>query len=448
MKTWIKNPLQVLLPEGAASCDLVIEDHRISVLLPAGTKPDTEVDQVFDATDCVITPGLINTHHHYYQTLTRAFPGALNKELFPWLKSLYPVWAGLNDDMIRLSTRLASVELMLSGCSTSVDHHYVFPEKSRHALDVQVEAVAGLGLRSLLTRGSMSLGEDQGGLPPQSTVQREETILEDSERVINRYHDAGENSFLQVALAPCSPFSVSESLMRESAALARRFGVRLHTHLAETHDETEYCLRVTGLRPLDYLEKVDWLASDVWLAHGIHFEADEIRRLGKAGTGISHCPSSNMVLASGICPTLELERAGCAVGLGVDGSASNDGSNMIQEVRQALLLQRLRYGAAGMTHLDAWRFASQGSAACIGRPELGEIRPGAVADLAFFRLDELRFSGAGDALAALLLCGANQVEHLMIGGSWAVREGQLPNFDLEEMKRDHRTHARRLTQLP
>jgi len=447
MKILIQSPLAVLLPDPEQECSgILIERGRIEKILGFSDDLPDDIDQIIDASDCVVTPGLINTHHHYYQTLTRALPVALNKELFPWLKSLYPVWAGLDADMITAATQMAAAELLLSGCTTSSDHHYIFPSSVTDALDVQVAALANTGIRSVLTRGSMSLGEDQGGLPPRNTVQDEDTILADSERVITTYHDAGDSAFLNIALAPCSPFSVSESLMKESAKLARRYGVRLHTHLAETHDETAFCLRVTGYRPLDYLEHVNWLANDVWLAHGIHFNDNEVTRLGAAGVGITHCPSSNMILGSGQCPTLELESAGCPVGLGVDGSASNDGSNMIQEVRQALLLQRLRYGASKMTHIDALRMATSGSAKCIGRPTLGEIRPGFEADLALFKLDEPRFSGAGDPLAALLLCGASQAEHVMVGGKWSVYDKQLTTMDIDELTVRHRACARMLTQ--
>ncbi len=444
MKTWFKNPLAILDEAAIAGAGLVIQDNRIIELVAKGQQPVTTVDRVFDASEHIILPGLINTHHHFYQTLTRAFPDALNKALFPWLKSLYPVWAGLDEDMIHVSTRLAATELLLSGCTTAGDHHYVFPEAAREALDIQVDAIQQIGVRGALTRGSMSLGEDQGGLPPRNTIQTEDAILQDCERVIDRYHDASEGSMMTVALAPCSPFSVTEDLMRNSAELARKKGVRLHTHLAETFDENDFCLEVFGVRPVDYLERVGWLSEDVWLAHGIHFNQEEISRLGKAGVGITHCPSSNMVLGSGQCPTLALEKAGCPVGLGVDGSASADCSNLIQEVRQALLLQRLRYGSAGVSHFDALRWATKGSATCIGRNDIGEISVGKQADLAFFKLDELRFSGAGDPLAALLLCGAHVADRVMIAGEWKVIDGQATDIDLDELTHAHEQARKRL----
>lgn len=444
MKLWLKNPLAILEASNSAQAGIVIQDKHIIELLAAGQQPSTKVDQVFDASQHVILPGLINTHHHFYQTLTRAYPDALNKELFPWLKSLYPVWAGLTDEMIHVSTRLAATELLLSGCTTAGDHHYVFPEAAREALDIQVDAIQQIGVRGALTRGSMSLGEDDGGLPPRNTIQAEDAILADCERVINEYHDASEGSMMTVALAPCSPFSVTEDLMKQTATLARAKGVRLHTHLAETFDENDFCIKMFGVRPVDYLERVGWMSDDVWLAHGIHFTDDEITRLGNAGVGITHCPSSNMVLGSGQCRTLELEQAGSPVGLGVDGSASADCSNMIQEVRQAMLLQRLRYGSAKVTHFDALRWATKGSAACLGRDDIGEIAIGKQADLALFTLDELRFSGSGDPLAALLLCGAHKADRVMVAGKWKVKNGEPVDIDLNRLVAEHEAARRAL----
>ncbi len=445
MRTWIKNPLAMLVDKGIdAGGGIVTNQDRFECFVPAGGVPAGTVDAVFHASEHVVLPGLINTHHHYYQTLTRAVPVALNKALFPWLKSLYPLWSGLTDKMIDVSTQLAANELLLSGCTTSADHHYLYPATLPDALDIQVEALRKVGIRSTVTRGSMSLGEEQGGLPPQTVVQSEEDILVDCERVVRRYHDPAEGSMLQIAIAPCSPFSVSESLMADSAALARRHGVRLHTHLAETRDEIQYCMDRFDCRPVDYLERVNWLGNDVWLAHGIFFNPEEIVRLGQARTGIAHCPSSNMLLGSGHCPVRALESAGCPVGLGVDGSASNDCSNMIQEVRQALLLQRLHYGAPLITHEEALRWATRGSAACLGRQDIGEIKPGLMADLALFKLDELRFSGAGDALAALVLCGAQKVDAVMISGQWKVLDGERPHVDLAQLKAQHADLARQL----
>ena len=445
MRTWIKNPCDVWTGnDNDASGGIVVDGDVISALIPAGGEPDFPVDQVFDASECVLLPGLINCHHHFYQTLTRAFPTALNKELFDWLVSLYPIWAGLTEEAISTSTELALSELLLSGCTTAADHHYVFSDKTENAIDLQVQAAEKVGVRVLLTRGSMSLGKEDGGLPPNAVVQSSDTILKDSERLINAYHDDKSGAMVQIALAPCSPFSVTTELMRDSAELARKHGVKLHTHLAETEDENDFCVEMFGLRPLDYLESVGWLANDVWLAHGIHFNPSEIERLGMAGTAICHCPSSNMVLASGLCPVADLQKAGSPVGLGVDGSASNDCSNLIQEVRQAFMLQRLRYGSANVSHEDSLALATTGGARLMGRSDIGEIALGKQADLALFNLNEPRFSGAGDPIAALVLCGAHKAEHVMVQGEWKVTDAQLVTGDLEALMQKHRHVARQL----
>ena len=440
--TWIKRPSAVYTANDLdAAGGIVLREDRIVELVGMGREPLTPVDNVFDASGLVLLPGLINGHHHFYQTLTRACPPALNKPLFGWLKTLYPIWANLTEEAIAVSTRLALAELMLSGCTTASDHHYLFSAALPRAIDVQTEAAAELGARVVLTRGSMSLSVEDGGLPPRSVTEPEDTILAESERLIRRYHDGAPHAMCQIALAPCSPLAVTRELMRETAHLARTHGVRLHTHLAETRDENEFCVAKFGMRPLDYLEDVDWLADDVWLAHGIHFTQSEIERLGAAGTGICHCPSSNMVLASGICPVNDLLAAGARVGLGVDGSASNDCSNLMQEVRQALLIGRLRYDADAVTHESVLRLATRGSADLLGRSELGELRPGGAADVALFDLDDLRFSGHGDPLAALVLCGASRVSDLMIAGVWRVRRGELLGIDLEALMHKHRRIA-------
>ena len=446
-RLWIKNPLDILVDDDAktdAAAGLVIEQDRIVERVPQGGEPSAPCTDVFDAREHVVTPGLVNCHHHFYQTLTRALPAALNQELFPWLQSLYPVWAGLTPEMISLSSQLALAELMLSGCTTASDHHYLFPQGLEQAIDLQVEAAQQLGIRVVLTRGSMSLGQADGGLPPQSVVQNEAEILADSERLIKAHHQSGEGAMVQIALAPCSPFSVTPDIMRASAELAQQYGVCLHTHLAETLDEETFCEQQFGMRTVDYLESVGWLRPGTWLAHGIHFNDEEIQRLGAAHIGISHCPCSNMVLASGICRTLELEAAGCYVGLGVDGSASNDGSNMIGEVRQAMMLQRLRYGSSKVSHLDAWRWATEGGARVLGRSDFGTLEVGQQADLAMFKMDELRFSGSHEPLAALLLCGAHRADRVMVKGLWTVEEGAIPGLDLDKLMADHWQAARRL----
>ena len=444
-RIWIKNPLAIFTANNLdAAGGLVIENGVISELLKAGQQPSQPCEQSFDAREHVVLPGLINTHHHFYQTLTRAWAPVVNQPLFPWLQTLYPVWARLTPEKLALASKVALAELLLSGCSTAADHHYLFPGGLENAIDVQVEAVRELGMRAMLTRGSMSLGQADGGLPPQQTVQQGEVILADSQRLIQDYHQRGDGAQIQIALAPCSPFSVTQEIMRQSAELAEELDVRLHTHLAETLDEEDFCLQRFGLRTVDYLDSVGWLSSRTWLAHGIHFNPDEIARLGQAGTGICHCPSSNMRLASGICPTLDLEAAGAPIGIGVDGSASNDGSNMILEARQALYIQRLRYGAEKITPELVLGWASKGSAKLLGRSDIGELAVGKQADLAFFKLDELRFSGSHDPISALLLCGADKADRMMIGGQWRVIDGQIEGLDVAKLIADHRQAAKEL----
>ncbi|MBC3483368.1 8-oxoguanine deaminase [Pseudomonas sp. SWRI59] len=444
-RIWLKSPLAIFTANDTdARGGLVIEDGRITQLLALGESPSQPCDHVFDAREHVVTPGLINTHHHFYQTLTRAWAPVVNQPLFPWLKTLYPVWARLTPAKLALASQVALAELLLSGCTTAADHHYLFPQGLDNAIDVQVDVVRQLGMRAMLTRGSMSLGEDDGGLPPQQTVQQGEVILADSQRLIHSYHERGDGAQIQIALAPCSPFSVTPEIMRASATLAEELDVRLHTHLAETLDEEDFCLQRFGLRTVDYLDSVGWLGPRTWLAHGIHFNADEIARLGAAGTGICHCPSSNMRLASGICPTVDLEAAGAPLGLGVDGSASNDASNMILEARQALYLQRLRYGAEQITPERALGWATRGSARLLGRQDIGELAVGKQADLAMFKLDELRFSGSHDPLSALLLCGADRADRVMVGGQWRVVDGQIEGLDIQGLIANHRQAAAQL----
>jgi 8-oxoguanine deaminase len=442
MRLHLKNPLAILADHAAGG--LVIEQGRIVELLASGQAPSKPVDQSFDASRHVVLPGLINTHHHFYQTLTRAHPSAINKELFPWLKALYPIWARLDPTSFRLSVRLALVELLLSGCTTAADHHYLFPAGLDEAIDIEVDEAKKLGIRMTVTRGSMNLSEKDGGLPPDSVVQDEDTILADSERLLNRYHDKSEGALIRVALAPCSPFSVTKRLMRESAALAEKFDARLHTHLAETKDEDAYCAEIYKCRPIDLLEEVGWLTPRTWLAHGVHFTAEDCTKLGKHGVGICHCPTSNAVLASGFCKTRALEAAGAPVGLGVDGSASNDSSNMMEAVRHALMVNRLHYQSAeAVTHLDALRWATEGSARCLGREDIGQIAIGKQADLAMFTLDEPRFSGGHDPLATLVLCGAHRADRVMVQGEWRVVEGMPVGMDLARLMAEHGAAARR-----
>ena len=443
MKTWIRNPLAIFADD--ADGGVVFEDDKIVECVSAGNTPECTYDDVFDASEHVVLPGLVNTHHHFYQNLTRAFEPALNKELFDWLTALFPVWSRLTPEHLDVATRLALAELLLSGCTTAADHHYVFPAGLEESVDIQAAAALDMGMRVTITRGSMDLSVEDGGLPPRNMVQDADTILADCERVIDAYHDSAEGSFVQIVLAPCSPFAVTKQVMRDTVALAADRNVGLHTHLAETEDETRFCERSYGCRPLDYLEDVGWLTERVWLAHGIHFNQAEVAKLGKAGVGVSHCPGSNMLLASGICRAVELEEGGSPVGIGVDGSASEDASNLIQETRQALLIQRLRYGSASVSHLDAIRWASAGSAACLKRDDIGKIAVGKQADFALFKLDEPRFSGASDPLAGLILCGAHRADRVLIGGQWRVIDGEIVGLDLGELMVRHTNAAKELT---
>lgn len=444
---WLQHPQAIYTgtPDDAAG-GLVVETDTgtVAELVPAGGTPHTPADAVYDASGHVLVPGLINTHHHFYQTLTRAWAPVVNVPLFPWLVNLYPVWARLRPRDLELATTVAMAELLLSGCTTAADHHYLFPDGMEDSIDIQVSAVRALGMRATLTRGSMTLGEEDGGLPPQTTVQDPDVILADSERLIQTYHERGPGAMVQIALAPCSPFSVTTSIMADSADLAARHDVRLHTHLAETIDEEEFCLERFGMRTVDYLDSVGWLTDRVWLGHGIHFDDDEVARLGAAGTAVTHCPSSNMRLASGICRAVELEEAGAPVGLGVDGSASNDGSNMILEVKQAMYLQRLRYGAEQVTPERALSWGTRGSARALGRDDLGTLAVGQQADLAMFRLEGLRFSGSHDPLSALLLCGADAADRVMVGGTWRVTDGAIEGLDVPALIAEHSAAARRL----
>ena len=445
MRMWIKDPIAILA-EGA-DCGVVVENGRIVELVARWAEPADRVDRVFDASSHVMIPGLINTHHHMFQTLTRAHPSALNKELFPWLDVLFPIWAKhLNPDNFRLATRLALTELLMSGCTTVSDHQYFYTPGLEEAMDIQAEEAAALGLRITLTRGSLNLKIEEGGNAVPGSVQDTDEILADCERTIARWHDRGEGSMTQVALAPCAPFNATKRLMTETASLATRHNCRIHTHLGETRDEVAYCQEKFSCRPVDYFEEVGWMSDRAWVAHGIHFNDEEIQRLGRAGVGVCHCPTSNMVLSSGQCRTKELEAAGSPIGLGVDGSASNDTSNLIEGVRHALMINRLTYDAASVTHVDALRWATEGSAHCLGRTDIGVIAPGKQADIAFYRLDELRFSGAGEPLAALVLCGAHAADRVMIKGEWRVLDGAPLGVDVVRLRAQHGKAAKRFVE--
>jgi cytosine/adenosine deaminase-related metal-dependent hydrolase len=405
--------------------DNVIEQVGPSEVLP----PDA--DRIFDASGMLVLPGLINTHHHLYQTLTRALPGAQDVELFAWLTRLYPVWGEMDDGAVYASALIGMSELVLSGCTTTTDHLYIYPNDS--SLDATIRAAQEIGIRFHPTRGSMSLGRSKGGLPPDNLVEVEADILEDCRRVVERYHDPKPYSMLRVGLAPCSPFSVTENLMRETADLARSFErVSLHTHVAETLDEERFCLEQFGARPAEYMRRLGWVGPDVWWAHAIHLNDEEIQMLAETGTGVAHCPTSNMRLGSGIAKIREMLDAGVRVGIAVDGSASNDGNDVLLETRMALLLQRVGKGGAAFAVQEALGLATVGSAAVIGREDLGTLAPGKAADMIGYRLDRLEFAGGAvhDPVAVLLLCTAKGVDLSVINGRIVIEDGRLLGFDL------------------
>jgi 8-oxoguanine deaminase len=422
---------------------MYVNENVIQHIGPLAQLPQ-QADQIINARNMIILPGLINTHHHFYQTLTRNLPAAQDVNLFQWLRTLYPIWAGLTPEAIAVSTKIALAELMLSGCTTSSDHTYLWPNGSR--LDDQIQAATEMGVRFHAARGSMSVGESRGGLPPDSVVEDEEAILRDSQRVIEQYHDASRYAMLRIVLAPCSPFSVSPNLMRQSIALARSYGIHSHTHLAETLDEAAYCAETFGRTPVELAEDLGWTGADVWHAHLVHPSADEITRLGSTRTGVAHCPSSNMRLASGIAPIQPLRRAGARVGLGVDGSASNDSSHLLAEARQALLLQRVLGNPAALTALEAFRLATRGGAAVLGRDDIGYLAPGMAADFIGYRLDTLELAGGAphDPLASLIFCHPPQVDLSVINGRVRVQDRILLDVDLPPLIARHNAIARAL----
>jgi 8-oxoguanine deaminase len=411
-------------------------------------------DEVLDLTDHLVMPGLINTHHHFYQTLTRAVPAAQDANLFNWLKTLYPIWARMTPEDIFISTQTALVELALSGCTTASDHLYLFPNGSK--LDDEIEAARTVGLRLHASRGSMSLGESKGGLPPDSVVDTEESILKDSLRLIERYQDAKPGSMLQIVLAPCSPFSVTGDLMKESAKLARQYGVHLHTHLSETQDEDAFCLQQFGHRPVAYMQSLDWVGQDVWFAHSVHINAEEIQVFSKTGCGVAHCPSSNMRLASGIAPLREYLQHKVKVGLGVDGSASNDSSHLLAEVRQSMLVARVRAGLEGaslsgsgdhwiMTARQALELGTRGGASVLGRQDIGSLESGKCADFIAFDLNQLDYAGAlHDPVSAVVFCSPQKVNYNVVHGKVVVREGHFLPFDVNQHAAKHNRAAKRL----
>jgi 8-oxoguanine deaminase len=410
-------------------------------------RPPGEFDRIIDASTLVAIPGLVNTHHHLYQTLTRGFPESRGQKLFQWLRSLYPIWAGLDEDMIRASTMTGLAELLLSGCTTSADHLYVFPPGSDRFFDAQVEAAREIRMRFHPTRGSMDLGESQGGLPPDDVVESLENILSDSQRVIDKYHDPEPGSMLRVGLAPCSPFSATPELMSQTAALARESGVRLHTHIAETTDEDAFSRNAYGLSPVAFLNQVGWIQDDVWLAHCVHPDNSDIDLLASRRTCVAHCPTSNMLLGSGLAPTPALLAAGVPVGLGVDGSASNDGNDLRNETKQAVLSARIRDGAEAMSSRQALRMATLGGAECLGRKDIGILAPNKTADIALFDAEALEYAGGQEDLVGAIVLGAGRPRHVIVNGEFLVENWRLVRSDPAKIASDHNRQARRLFEL-
>ncbi|HEY6917611.1 MAG TPA: 8-oxoguanine deaminase [Tabrizicola sp.] len=398
--------------------------------------------ETIDATGCVVTPGLVNTHHHLYQTLTRAVPGGQDALLFGWLKTLYPIWAKFGPEEMFTSAQVGLAELALSGCTLTSDHLYLYPNGAR--LDDTIAAAQEVGLRFHPTRGAMSIGISAGGLPPDSLVEREPAILEDMIRVVDRFHDPRPGAMVRVGLAPCSPFSVSRELMRDAAVLARDKGVMLHTHLAENDEDVAYSLAQFGCRPGQYAEDLGWTGADVWHAHCVKLDCSEIELFGQSGTGVAHCPCSNCRLGSGIAPVRAMRDAGVKVGLGVDGSASNDAGNLIAEARMAMLLQRVARGADAMSAREVLEIATLGGAQVLGRDDLGSVEPGRRADLAIWDMRGVEAAGSWDPVAALVLCGPTRVRHLIVEGRQVVRDGQMVTLDLPVVLERQRRLAARL----
>src|SRR6266498_2740401 len=444
------------IPDGG----LFIRDGFIEQVGKTSELPTT-ADEVLDLTGHVVLPGLVNTHHHFYQTLTRAVSAAQDANLFNWLTTLYPIWARLTPDDIFTSTQTALAELALSGCTTASDHLYLFPNGSK--LDDEIAAAQEIGLRIQASRGSMSLGQSQGGLPPDSVVDSEDSILKDSQRLIQQYHDTKPGAFVQIVLAPCSPFSVTSDLMKQSAKLARHYGVHLHTHLAETEDEEQFCLQRFGHRPVGYMQEVNWVGNDVWFAHAVWVNDEEIQVFAKHNCGVAHCPTSNMRLASGIAPIKEYRKAGVNVGLGVDGSASNDGSHLLAEVRNAMLVSRVKEGLTGfsaspsstgrgqgegvrklMTAREALYLGTRGGAAVLGRTDIGSLESGKCADFFAVDLNRLEFTGMHEPVSAIVFGQSVNVDYTVVGGKFIVKEGQLCTVDEGKLIEKHNKAAKRL----
>ncbi|NOR83679.1 MAG: 8-oxoguanine deaminase [Ardenticatenales bacterium] len=426
------------IPDGG----LFVRDNVIEAVGPMAELPQ-EADRIIDLTGHILLPGLINTHHHLYQTLTRAVPAAQDATLFDWLNTLYPIWTGLTSEAIYISTLVGTAELLRSGCTTSSDHLYLYPHDVR--LDDQIRAVQEMGIRFHALRGSMSLGKSKGGLPPDKAVEDEGEILRDSSRLIETYHDPAPYAMLRIALAPCSPFSVTPRLMRQSAELAREHGVHLHSHLAETLDEQDFCVSKFGMRPVALAEDLGWLGEDVWHAHCVHLNDDEIELFARTGTGVAHCPSSNMRLASGIAPIRRMLDAGVRVGVAVDGSASNDGSHMLAETRQAMLLQRVMANPNSLSAREALEMATRGGAAVLGRDDIGQLSAGKAADCIAINLNRLAYAGSlHDPVAAIVFCAPQNVDLALVNGRLVVSNGQVSTVEMGPIIERHNAIARRL----
>ena len=434
------DPERPRIEDGA----IFVRDNVIQQVGKTEDLPD-EADTILNARGMIVLPGLVNTHHHLYQTLTRAIPEAQNAPLFDWLKTLYPIWAELTGEAAYVSALVGMAELILSGCTTTSDHLYIFPNDVK--LDHTIYAAREIGIRFHASRGSMSLGESKGGLPPDRVVEDEEEILKDTQRVIETFHNPEPYAMIHIVVAPCSPFSVSPDLMRESIALARSYGVHAHTHLAETLDEERFCLETFGKRPIEYAEDLGWVGEDVWYAHGVHVNDQEIALLARTRTGVAHCPTSNMRLGSGIAPVKKYLAANVPLGLGVDGSASNDSSHMLAEARQAMLLQRVQGDPAALTAWQALEIATVGGARVLGRDDIGRLAPNMAADFIGFRLERLDYAGAlHDPVAALVFCTPQRVDLSVINGKVIVEDGQFTNFDLEPIVRRHNAIARQMVE--
>ena len=426
------------IPDGG----LFVRDNLIEQVGPTTGLPE-DADRVVDASGMIVLPGLVNTHHHLYQTLTRAVPGAQDAPLFKWLKILYGIWAGMTPDAIYTSALVGLAELMLSGCTTASDHLYIYPGECR--IDDEIRAAQEIGIRFQPCRGSMSLGKSEGGLPPDEVVESEDCILQDTRRAIETYHDSEPGAMVRIVVAPCSPFSVTPELMRESAKLARSYGVMLHTHLAETKDEEDFCLEHFGRRPVDYADHLGWMADDVWHVHCVHLNQDEVKLFAETGTGVCHCPSSNMRLGSGIAPVRALLNAGADVALGVDGSASNDSSHLLAEARMALMLQRVQGAPTALSAEEVLWMATRGGAAVMGRGDIGQLAPGKAADVIGLHLDRLDYAGAlHDPLAPLVFCHPQRIDLSVINGEVVVEDGQLLTIDLGPVIERHNRMSRAL----